>query len=343
MRIILACDRSAGHILPAKCLASCLKGDNIYFFAPSYYFKPLLKKEGWKVFGTSLKLRNIVFESIFRFWEAIYIICRLRPHRVAGFGGRDAFFIILWARLLHIDAVLYEPNVMMGRANRALYPLVKIVYHGFPVPYAPDKNIAVGIPLRDSLRKIDKAMARENLGLEKSSVTILCFGGSQGSEFINNAFKKFVIASKSDFQIIHVTGAKQKRHFSEFYDKINKKAVCYDFCGEMDLLYSAADFVISRSGALTVAEVSFYRLPALFIPYPGAGAHQYANAAYLEERKACFVFRQDSFLFDKFSECIENLIADGDTRRGLSNNIGRINVAVSSRDFCRKFMLQAYL
>ena len=339
MRIILACDRSAGHILPAKCFVSCLKGDDVYFFVPSYYFKPLLRKEGWKVWGIPFKFRNIVFESIFRFWEAIYIICRLRPHKVVGFGGRGAFFIILWARLLRVNAVLYEPNVTMGRANRILYPLMRIAYRGFPVPYMSDKNIAVGIPLRDSLRKIDKATAKKKLGLEKSSVTILCFGGSQGSEFINNAFKKFVIVSKSNFQIIHITGSKQKRHFLEFYDKINKKAVCYDFCEEMDLLYSAADFVISRSGALTVAELSFYRLPALFIPYPGAGAHQYANAAYLEKREACFIFRQENFLFDKFSECIENLITDGDLRRNLSSNIGRIKVAVSSKDFCRRFIL----
>jgi len=339
MRIILACDRSAGHIFPAKCLASSFKKDSVYFFAPSYYFKPLLQKEGWKVFGVSFRFRNIVFESFFRFWEAVYIICRLRPHRIVGFGGRDTFFIIMWARLLCIDVILYEPNIIMGRANRALYPFIKTVYRGFPVVYAPGKNIRAGIPLRGSLKKWDKKEARKKLGLGISSVVVFCFGGSQGSEFINNSFRKFVVSSKSVFQIIHITGFKQKRHFLEFYDKINRKAVCYSFYREMDLLYSAADFVISRSGALTIAEVSFYGLPALFIPHPGAGSHQYANAFYLAERGACFILRQDNFLFDKFSEYMESFIRDDNLRRNFSDNMRKLNIAVSCEEFCRRFVL----
>jgi len=339
MRVILACDRSAGHIFPARCLASHLKRDDIYFFTPSRFFKPLLKEEGWIVLGVSFKFRNIILESFFRFWEAVYIICRFRPHKMVGFGGRDTFFIILWARLLFIDTVLYEPNVVMGRANRALCYLVKSVYRGFSTRYASRKDVWAGIPIRNGLKKWDKITARKKLGLGVSSVVILCFGGSQGSEFINNSFRKLVASSKTDFQIIHVVGFKQKRHFSEFYDKINRKAICYSFCERMDLLYSASDIAISRGGALTVAELSFYELPVLFIPYPGAGNHQYANAAYLEKRQSCFILRQDNFLFDKFLEYIENLLADSDMRHNMSNNMGRLNIAVSCEEFCGNFVL----
>ncbi len=337
MRIILACDRSAGHIFPAKCLAISLRRNKVFFFAPSYYFRPLLEKEGYRVFGLPLRFRNIIIESFIRLWEGIYIIYRLRPRKVIGFGGRDTFFVVLWARLLFIDTVLYEPNMVMGKANKVLYPLVKKVYRGFYIPRITKKGVWVGIPVRDELKKQDKKEAREKLGLETSSAVILCFGGSQGSEFINNKFGEFAKASKEPFQIIHITGLKQKRYFLEFYDKISRKAVVYDFFKAIDLLYSAADIVISRSGALTVAEVSYYRLPAVFVPYPGAGNHQYANADYLEKRKACFIVPQSDFSSRDFSMYIEILLKDNVVRRNMADNLGRLKVAVKCGEFYRNF------
>ena len=82
-----------------------------------------------------------------------------------------------------------------------------------------------------------------------------------------------------------------------FYDTINKNALVFDFYEDMGLLYSSADVVIARAGALSLAELSFYEKATVFIPYPGAGAHQSANAECVHKENACKVVPQDNFSF----------------------------------------------
>ena len=152
MRVILACDRSAGHVFPAQCLAYHFKREEVYFFIPSYHFKFLLEKEGFRVCGQPLSFRNIVVESLFRYVEAFYILLKFKPQKVVGFGGRDTFFIIFWARIFFMDVCIYEPNIVMGKANRVLSFFVSHLYRGFYCSLSKKAKWS-GIPIRHNLKR----------------------------------------------------------------------------------------------------------------------------------------------------------------------------------------------
>jgi len=288
-------------------------------------------------------------------WEAVYVLLKFKPQKVMGFGGRDTFFILFWARIFFIDTCIYEPNASMGRANRVLSLFVSRVNRGFHpakssyqrgvsslwrfafnVVCPPNKRIEwVGIPIRRGLKKLAKPEAKRILQLDINLPVILCFGGSQGSEFINNAFKELVrIILKKKFQIIHITGSKQYEDFLEFYGKINTRVLVYSFCKEMEFLYSAADVVISRAGACTLAEISFYGIPAVFIPYPGAGRHQYENALYAGSHGACRIVTQENFSLEIFRQYVEDLLDNKDICGRIISNLKRLNIAVNELEFC---------
>ncbi|MCM8823599.1 MAG: UDP-N-acetylglucosamine--N-acetylmuramyl-(pentapeptide) pyrophosphoryl-undecaprenol N-acetylglucosamine transferase, partial [Candidatus Omnitrophica bacterium] len=233
----------------------------------------------------------------------------------------------------------YEPNVVKGKTNKYLSLIVRKVYCGFSLPFKSKKAIKVGVPLRDDLRIWDKKDAKDKLELFDDLAVILWFGGSQGSIFINQLVKWLVNNIKRDFQIIHIVGSKQFNEFINFYDKIKIKAKIFEFCLNMDLVYSASDIVISRAGILSLVEISWFGIPAILIPHPGASRHQSANAYYLQERKACFVFEQDNFNYHNFKNTLERLLDDIALRREISQNLKSLGLGISSEQFYRNLEL----
>ncbi|MCM8819536.1 MAG: UDP-N-acetylglucosamine--N-acetylmuramyl-(pentapeptide) pyrophosphoryl-undecaprenol N-acetylglucosamine transferase [Candidatus Omnitrophica bacterium] len=340
MKVLLVCERSGGHIFPALTLAKKIKentSDTVYFFATSIFFKKIISAEGFKVYGKSFRQRNLILEGFYRFFEAIFLICKINPKRIIGFGGRDSFFLIIVGSFLLIDTAIYEPNKKFGKANKVLYFFAKKVYCGFPQP-KNKKIITVGIPLRDNIVLVDKNIARAHLKLDERPV-ILCFGGSQGSSFINLIAIRLLNQLDFDFQLVHITGKREYFKICQLYNKINKKAVIFDFCPDMQLLYSAADIVICRAGASSVAEISFYQLPTIFIAHPAAGFHQKFNAEYFVKENAAFLFLQDKFDFEKFKATIKALLENKDLTDKIRSNLKKIKIAVDAEKFYRSIYL----
>ena len=343
MKILLACERSGGHIFPAlafgkKIRRNFLQQDTrkelqIYFFVTSVHLKQYVKKENFKVIGTSLNFRNLLVELFWRPFEALYLILKIRPDKIIGFGGRDSFFLILLGSFLPLETVIYEPNVTFGRANRLLSLFSKRVLRGFDLPEKCIKDKVIGIPLRENIKKINKSEARKTLDFNDKPV-VLCLGGSQGSEFINETFLRFVRDSCCDYQIIHLSGYKNFSKVSEFYRSVEKNKFIRDFYYNIEVLYSAADIVISRAGAVTLGEISFYGLPSILIPHPKGGHHQDQNAAYFEVKNAAYTLRQSDFSFPNFSRLLNNLIEDSNLRVGMGGNSQKLGLGVSFEDFC---------
>jgi len=340
MKVLLACERSAGHIFPALSMAKKFKksGKDVRFFITSDFFKSRVEKEGFKTVGRSFAFRNLALEGLWRFFEALYFIIVLRPKKVIGFGGRDSFFLVLLSSFLFIDTAVYELNVAPGKANKALFPFVRRIFRGFEEKELGPKQKVVGVPLRENIKRIDKGQARKILNFDEKPV-VLCLGGSQGSSFVNDIFMKFAQNFKEGFQIAHLTGQKEYSDILRLYDKISNNKFIKDFYYEMELLYSAADIVISRAGANTLGEIAYYKLPCILIPHPGGGAHQKKNAFYFEEKGAAFVCSQDDFSFEKFSALLSQLIKDAGFRESVGNNLSGIKLGVNFEDFCDSICL----
>lgn len=387
MRVLLVCERSGGHIFPALAFGkkfrrqfNCQKSKfeaEVYFFATSSFLKKYIEREGFIVVGKSFSFRNIVLEGVWRLCEAIYLILKLRPKKVIGFGGRDSFFLIFISSLLFLDTQIYEPNVALGKTNRVLSFFVRKILRGFEVEKengAPaglsvpteaagkskiagraesrpasifglkaqvlwrgdKKNKTIGIPLRENMKKIDKFDARKILHFNDKPV-IFCFGGSQGASFINQVFVKFVQYTPGDFQIIHLTGRDEYWKIFQLYKRIINNKFIKDFYYRMEILYSAADIVVSRAGANTLGEISYFRLPSILIPNPSGGGHQKKNAFYFRERGAALVSLQEDFSFPRFRELLRNLISNSSLRQSLEDNLSKIKLGVEFEDFCNNY------
>lgn len=340
MKVLLVCDRSGGHIFPALALAKSLQAGllrgsaRIVFFATSPALKEYVVKEGFEVCGKAFSQRNLFIELIYRPMEALRLIAKIRPDKVVGFGGRDSIFLMLLAWLLGKDTSIYEPNVRMGKANKFLVPFARTVLCGFAGTLSGDKARVVGVPLRPNIKKIERARALQELGLADAPV-LFCFGGSQGSAFLNAQFMALIERLEEDFQVIHITGRKEYFSISKLYTTIERKAFVKDFYYNIELLYSAADAVICRAGASSIAEVVYYQLPSVLIPHPHAGGHQRDNARYLEQRSAAFVMTQEDFSADAFTKAVSELLFNKTTRHAIKESLGKLRIGVNYEDFCR--------
>jgi len=340
MNILLTCERSGGHIFPALVFGKKLRSRygtdaDIQFFITSDFLKDYLIKENFPVIGKSFKSRFLVFELVYRFFESIAILAKFRPNKVFGFGGRDSFFLVLLAPLFGARTYIYEPNVEFGKANKILAKVAQKIFTGFEQKNFPVRKVSVvGVPLRDNIRRIERKEALKILGLEEGPV-LLCFGGSQGSVFLNDNFVRLNESLPENYQIVHFTGPRDYLEISQRYNKIKHRRFVKDFYSAMEVALSAADFAFCRSGASTVAEICFFKVPTVFVPHPAAGGHQRANALYLSDQGAAVMFKQCDFSFDLFRATAIKMVSDKNFSDKIKNNLQSINPGVEFENFCR--------
>ena len=198
-----------------------------------------------------------------------------------------------------------------------------------------NKCRTIGVPLRENIIKYEGERARKILNFDSRPV-ILCFGGSQGASFINAAAVELFRELEGSCQIIHLTGKREYFKIARLYNKIKEgNKFIRDFYYSMDVLYNSADMVISRAGASALAEISFYGLPSLLVPYPG-DSHQVKNALYFGKRGAAFVLTQGAFSFNKFKRLAARLLYDGKLREEMSENLKNIRLGVNGGGFFPK-------
>jgi UDP-N-acetylglucosamine--N-acetylmuramyl-(pentapeptide) pyrophosphoryl-undecaprenol N-acetylglucosamine transferase len=341
MSTLMVCERSGGHIFPALVIAGKIRekyhNEDITFFVTAEFLKEYLQKENYRVVGKSFLVRNILWEGLWRFGEAIVLLIKLKPKRIIGFGGRDSIFLVLLGALFGADTAIYEPNVVMGKANSLLANFVKQVLCGFSGTFSSARTKVLGIPLRGNIKRLEKQSAKKMLGLPEDKPVIFCFGGSQGSTFLNLKFMKLVQSLPGDFSIIHLIGKRDYVRMNDLYEKINKNKFVKDFYYDMEVLYSAADVIICRAGASTLAEVAYYRLPAIFIPHSQAGGHQKDNAFYFRNREAGEVILEKDFSSEEFSLIVEKFLYDQKIREKIIGNLEQINIGREPDKFTNVF------
>jgi UDP-N-acetylglucosamine--N-acetylmuramyl-(pentapeptide) pyrophosphoryl-undecaprenol N-acetylglucosamine transferase len=204
---------------------------------------------------------------------------------VVGFGGYVAVpaYLAAWRR--HTPIVIHELNVPPGVANRLGMRFTKHVAVGFPYqptvsPLLADARV-VGVPLRPAIATLDRFAsqlgAREHFGLDPHRPTLFVFGASQGARSINLAVSAAAKAiTAAGIQVLHVTGARNEG--IEVPPELPAPYVTLPYIADMELGYAAADLVLSRGGAMTLAEVTTVGLPAIYVPLPYGNGEQRRNA-----------------------------------------------------------------
>lgn len=328
MKILVAAGASGGHIFPAVSFIRALqdkhKGLETLLVLASRSIESGIPLEDYKVRYISIprisrKFNSGTFIALAKLlkgaWESLGIIVEFKPDIVVGFGGLDCIPCLFFAWLFRIKTLIHEQNVLPGRANRLLARLVDRVAISFGrtkdyLSIDPVKILVTGNPLRRQLRKVAKGEALGFFNLSKNKLTLLVMGGSQGSQHLNMGFLKAMALLKdtSKLQVIHLAGSGSYEGVRQAYSKVKIEARVFGFFSAMEQAYSAADLVIARSGATTVAELVFFGLPAIFSPYPYAYNHQLENARVLKE-KGCAVVIDDAELDkDIFRQTLDALI-----------------------------------
>ncbi len=314
-RLVVATGGSGGHIYPALAFAEEFErrepGSHLFFTIGSRPIEEQLmrkvpKENVFKLFG---KPRNFHRD----FGYARDLLRSLRAEAVVGFGGYTTVPVVVAAWSLGIPVLIHEQNAAPGLANRLLAPLATRVAVSFPIskPSGP-KAVQTGMPLRSALRRVERVEALRALGLDPARKTFLICGGSQGARALNEAVQTFVRGAGNgfarDWQIVHLAGAADFEAQKAFYEGVSVPHRLFSFYEDMSIIYSGADLVLSRAGSLTVHELAFFAKSAALVPYPGARAHQAANAEILREKGAAKIIWQNEL----GAERVAGLVAEAE-------------------------------
>ncbi|MEY3662424.1 MAG: hypothetical protein RLZ49_1105, partial [Actinomycetota bacterium] len=289
VNIVLAGGGTAGHIEPALNLADELKAMdstvNITVLGTSRGLEvDLVPARGYKLelipaVPLPRKLSGDLVTLPTRLRSAIKqtrdLLHELQADVVVGFGGYVSIPAYLAARG-EVPIVVHEANARAGLANRVGARFADAVAE--TVPDSLPRAQLIGIPLRKAIETLDrKAMsnqARQHFGISGDAVCVLVFGGSQGSVKLNSVIEDCLKADIfGDIVVLHSVGLK-----NEFAQAESDRYRPLNYIDRMDLAYAAADFVIGRAGAMTVAELTAVGLPACFVPLPIGNGEQSLNA-----------------------------------------------------------------
>lgn len=207
-----------------------------------------------------------------------------KPDLALGMGGYLTFPVAYAAWRRGVPVALHESNAILGLANKAASWFGGAsLFWGLP-PAEGNGNV-VGTPVRPALYgRRDAGDARRALGLDPARKTILVFGGSQGAKAINLAVPRAMRDSKIDAQVLHLAGKGKSEETRNAYMTAGVTAKVLDYLDDMAAAYAAADIVVCRAGASTLAELAAQRKTAVLVPYPHAAAdHQNANARVFEK------------------------------------------------------------
>ncbi len=300
MKILIATGGSGGHIFPALNVSQVLKnlGHDVFLSGSFGEWDALVQERGFDIFPICSKglsraslfcFLDSVFLMIKAFLQSLTIIRKIRPDVVCGFGGYGSFPIVLGATLLRCPTIIHEQNVVPGKANLVLSKIAKKIAVSFNESqkyFKSSKVVCSGYPTQSFLGEKNKNKVLKKHNLHNNKITLLVFGGSQGSHHINEVVVETVpllLKERCDVQVVHVTGTKDYLSVKEKYRSFDIPFCVFDFCDELHEMYEIADVVISRAGAGTIWELGTAKIPSILIPYPGAAAHQKENALILEE------------------------------------------------------------
>ena len=299
--ILIATGGTGGHVFPAYSLANNFLKNNLNVklttdkrgFSYLKSFKnlnlinipssPLIKDNFLKILISVLKISFSIFRSV------IFLLFN-RPSIVIGMGGYSSFPVCIAASLLRIKFVIYENNLIIGKANKYLLPFANKIFvsyiglEGIPNKYN-NKVFEIGNIVRE---EIINAKIKNTLNNRFDSIKILVLGGSQAAKVFAERLPKIFEKFKNlgiPIKIYQQCQNEQNNQLSEFYKKAEIDYELFNFTNNIIDYYFKANLVITRSGASVLGELINVKIPFISIPLPtSADNHQFKNAVYYKKK-----------------------------------------------------------
>ena len=344
-RIIIAGGGTGGHIFPAVAIAGALQRQDpgielLFVGAKGKMEMEKIPQAGYRIEGIDiagfnrsslLKNAGLPFKLIRSFFQVNRILRSFQPDAVIGVGGYSSFPVLRAAQAKGIPTFIHESNSFAGKSNILLGKKADRIFvasDGMEKFFPANRIIVTGNPVRSAIvdSQITRDEAIRGFGLDPAQPTVLSTGGSLGAKGINEAIAAHIDDwRQADIQLIWQTGkpfAAQAAAISQ-----SRRGIWTgDFIPKMENAFAAADVVISRSGAMSIAELCVVGRPVIFVPFPFAAEdHQTANARNLADKGAALMVK-DSEAKDKLVSTAIALVKDGTLRQQLKTNIGRLGV-----------------
>ena len=356
LKFILSGGGTGGHIYPAIAIANELKlrfpdAEFLFVGAKDKMEMQKVPQAGYKIKGLwiaglqrKFTLQNLMFplKLTSSLWSSRKIIKAFKPNVVIGTGGFASGPLLQMANMLKIPTLIQEQNSYPGITNKLLSKkanTICVAYENLERFFPKDKIVFTGNPVRQDLLEIDskRTEALKHFNLDPNKKTLLVLGGSLGARRLNQLIEKEIynLVSK-DIQIIWQCGKLYYHDYSHFSDKELAKVVA--FIDRMDLVYAAADFIISRAGASSVSELCLVGKPVIFIPSPNvAEDHQTKNAMAIVDKNGAILIKE-SELDSSFEPIFTNLISNENLQNELSENIKKLAKPNATKDIVEQIV-----
>ena len=342
MKIIIAGGGTGGHIFPALAIANALKnkmpGTEILFVgAKGKMEMEKIPAAGYKIVGLDIVgynrsslIKNIGLpvKLVKSFFQVRKILKSFKPDAVIGVGGYSSYPVLRSAQSSNIPTFIHEANSLAGKSNIMLAKRATEIFvpvEGMEKYFPAQKIIITGNPVRNIFsEKISKNEALEFFGLKKDFKTVFVMGGSLGAKSINETVEENIdFFKKNNLQLIWQTG----KNYAANAAKVEEERMniwTNAFIDQMENAYAAADVVIARAGAMTIAEICVVAKPVIFVPFPFAAEdHQTVNAMTLVNKKAALMV-PDAKVKSELFPCLLHLINNEELMKELAENISKM-------------------
>ena len=316
-KILIATGGTGGHIFPALSLVknlikknyditlttdkrglkylSDVNGINLKKIASS----PLIKKNIFRLIYSAL----LIFYSIVK---CLFLLSLNKPHIIVGMGGYSSFPVCIAAKILRIKFIIYENNLIIGKANKYLLHFAEKIFVSYKdLVGIKEKNIkkviVVGNIIREEIFELNN---HDNLKNKFNTINILVLGGSQGAKIFAEKLPKVFKDLKESgipLMVYQQCQTNQEDELSKFYKNQNIKFEIFNFTNKISDYYSKSNLVITRSGASALGELINVKIPLIAIPLPSsADNHQYINAKFYEKKGMCFLLEEKNISVDLY-------------------------------------------
>ncbi|HYH13772.1 MAG TPA: undecaprenyldiphospho-muramoylpentapeptide beta-N-acetylglucosaminyltransferase, partial [Flavisolibacter sp.] len=297
-------------------------------------------------FNRSSLIKNVglPLKLVKSFFQVRSIINEFKPDAVVGVGGYSSFPVLRYAQAKGIPTFIHESNSFAGKSNILLGKKVTkafVAIDGMEKFFPAERIVITGNPVRPAIVKVAQVLKADALrffGLTEGKVTVLAVGGSLGARSINEALEmRLADFEKKGLQLIWQTGKTEMERWKQKAAGVTGVWV-NDFITQMEQAYAAADIVVSRSGAMAVAELCVVKKPVVFVPYPFAAEdHQTVNAKKLVDKNAALMIK-DSEAKDKMVDALLALAADSNRQEELKGNIKKLAVLDADRRIAEEIL-----
>ena len=339
-RIIIAGGGTGGHIFPALAIAGALGRlengiDLLFVGAKGKMEMQKVPEAGYRIEGIDIvgfnrssliKNLSLPLKLIKSFLQVKKITADFRPDAVVGVGGYSSFPVLRYAQAKGIPTFIHESNSFAGKSNILLGKKATKVFvasEGMQRFFDPGKIVLTGNPVRKTIAesRVSREEGLQHFGLQADYQTIFVVGGSLGARSINEAIEAALPRLAAEkLQLIWQTGRNNPgitAGATAGWDGVWKG----EFIKDMQMAFAAADAVISRAGAMAIAELCVVAKPVIFVPYPFASEdHQTKNAQHLADHGAGLVVR-DKELKEKLVPVLLDLLGNTAKKRQLQDQI----------------------